>query len=237
MERKLNTNYYTKNSNSKECACFANTLIFANLTKDEKEYLDNCRSEVKYKKGETIFKQGTTCKDVFTLSEGIAKAYIEGEDGRNLLIGFLRPFILVAGPGLYTDGHHHYSVSAVTNCTTCLFDANAIKKIIGQNEKFGADFIAAFSYRTIMTFKMMMSLTHKNMEGRMADTLLYLQDFFDKEPIKYISKIELAELTAMSKESAQRVLKSFSDEGLVKFDEKSIYITNPDALLNIAAHG
>ena len=155
--------YYIKNNNCKECACFANTQIFTHLTEDDKAFLNENRTEIKFKKGETIAKQGTSCKDVFTLSEGIAKAYIEGENERNLLIGFLRPFILVAGPGLYTDGLHHYSVSAITNCTTCLFEANAIKKVIGRNEKFGADFIAGFSYRTIMTFKMMMSLTHKNM--------------------------------------------------------------------------
>jgi CRP/FNR family transcriptional regulator len=55
--------------------------------------------------------------------------------------------------------------------------------------------------------------------------------------IKNVSKQDLAELTAMTKESAIRVLKEFKDDGLIEIVDHTISILDQKALQKVAAHG
>ena len=72
----------------------------------------------------------------------------------------------------------------------------------------------------------------------MADSILYLKDeVFHNGTIKNIPKQDLAELTAMTKESAIRVLKEFKDEGHIEINGKTISILNKKALQQIALRG
>ena len=55
--------------------------------------------------------------------------------------------------------------------------------------------------------------------------------------IDHISKADLAELTAMSRESGIRVLKDFKDEGYITIDGHKISILDEVNLRNIAQFG
>ena len=72
----------------------------------------------------------------------------------------------------------------------------------------------------------------------MAESLLYLYDhIFEKQTINYITKKDLGELTAMTLESATRVLKEFMDESIIEIKDKEITINNSTALEKIAMYG
>ena len=72
----------------------------------------------------------------------------------------------------------------------------------------------------------------------MAESILYLNNqIFKNGSIKYISKQDLAELTAMTKESAIRVLKEFKDDGLIEIVDHKINILDRLALEKVAKHG
>ncbi|MCK5700974.1 MAG: winged helix-turn-helix domain-containing protein, partial [Cyclobacteriaceae bacterium] len=60
---------------------------------------------------------------------------------------------------------------------------------------------------------------------------------FDKHPIEHISKKDLGELTAMTLESAIRVLKEFKDEGIIEIENQKIKVLKKNALEKIALHG
>jgi len=85
----------------------------------------------------------------------------------------------------------------------------------------------------------MISLTQKQMHGRMADGLLYLsQDFFQSDNFKlHLSRQEIADLTAMSKDSAIRILKDFERDGLISLNGNELSILNMDQLRNISLKG
>jgi len=83
------------------------------------------------------------------------------------------------------------------------------------------------------------SLTQKQMHGRMADGLLYLsKDFFESDTFKlHLSRQEIADLTAMSKDSAIRILKDFERDGLISLKGNELSILNTDQLMNISLKG
>ncbi len=212
--------------------------MFNTLSKTELELINKNRYEVSFKAGEMMFKQGTPSPHFLCLTTGLAKIYIEGY-GKNLIISLVKPVEYILGPGIYVDNRHHYSASAVEDSTACLVDINTFKQMTRSNPDFADEFIRRISLMTIFNFEQFISLTQKQMNGRIADALFYLSDqIYCSNPFKMtITRQDLADLSGMSKESAIRILKEFKDEGILAVDDNHFNILNPQQLKKISETG
>ena len=208
------------------------------LSTAELELINSNRYEVSFKAGEMMFKQGTPSPHFLCLTTGLAKLYIEGY-GKNLILSLVKPVEYILGPGIYVDNRHHYSASAVEDSTACLVDVNTFKQMMRNNPDFADEFIRRISLMTIFNFEQFISLTQKQMNGRIADALFYLSDqIYGRNPFEMtISRQDLADLSGMSKESAIRILKEFKDEGILTVDGNRLHILNPQQLKKISETG
>ena len=220
----------------KDCNCKA--TIFRQLSDPELELMNTNRYEVTFKAGEIMFKQGTPSPHFLCLTTGLAKIYIEGY-GKNLILGLVKPVEYIFGPGIYVDSRHHFSASAVEDSTACLVDVNAYKQIVRGNPDFAEEFIKRVSLQAIFNFDQFISLTQKQMHGRIADALFYLsENIYCKNPFKMtISRQDLADISGMSKESAIRILKEFKEEGILNVEGSSFHIVNSKQLRQISETG
>jgi CRP/FNR family transcriptional regulator len=218
--------------------CFRKNELFRLLKDEELELVNENRMEVHFKQGEVIFKQGSPMTHMVILNEGMAKSYIEGLRDKNLILNIVRPFEINCGPGMYVDNRHHCSLMAISETDACFIDANAFKKVVRLNTKFAEEFIKYLSARTIDSFQRFITITQKNMEGRIADALLYLhKNVYENGSIKHLSKQDIADFTAMTRESAIRVMKEFKDEGLIDERDKEILLLNESTLNKYAELG
>ena len=185
-----------------------------------------------------MFKQGTPSPHFLCLTTGLAKIYIEGY-GKNLILGLVKPVEYIFGPGIYVDSRHHFSAAAVEDSTACLVDVNTYKQIIRKNPDFAEEFIKRVSLQSIFNFEQFISLTQKQMHGRIADALIYLSEIiYCQNPFKMtISRQDLADISGMSKESAIRILKEFKEEGILNVEGSSFHIVNPAQLKKISETG
>jgi len=185
-----------------------------------------------------MFKQGTPSPHFLCLTTGLAKLYIEGY-GKNLILSLVKPVEYILGPGIFVDNRHHYSASAVEDSTACLVDVITFKKMIRNNPDFADEFIRRISLMTIFNFEQFISLTQKQMNGRIADALFYLSNvIYGSNPFDMtISRQDLADLSGMSKESAIRILKEFKDEGILTVDGNTLHILNPQQMKKISETG
>jgi CRP/FNR family transcriptional regulator, polysaccharide utilization system transcription regulator len=220
----------------KDCNCRTN--VFRQLHDPEFELINSSRYEVSFKTGEIMFKQGTPSPHFLCLTTGLAKIYIEGY-GKNLILGLVKPVEYIFGPGIYVDSRHHFSAAAVEDSTACLVDVNAYKQIIRENPDFAEEFIKRVSLQAIFNFDQFISLTQKQMHGRIADALFYLSEkIYCQNPFKMtISRQDLADISGMSKESAIRILKEFKEEGILSVEGSSFHIVNPAQLKKISETG
>ena len=228
--------------NTKKCLdckhCFRKNVLFELLTEDELELLNNNRTEVKFKKGEIIYKQGSPLTHIVIISEGMGKNYIEGPRGKNLIISIVKPYLINGGPGMYVDMRHHSSLMALVDTKACFIDVNIFKDVIRKNSIFAEEFIRCFSEDNIHTFGQFGTLTQKNMEGRIAEALLYLKnDVFKNGSIKHITRQEIADLTGLTKESTIRVMKELKNECVIDEEDKEIIILNESVLQKYADLG
>jgi len=197
------------------------------------------RINVVFKPGETIRKQGTVMTHVISVNRGLAKLYLEGIEQRNAILRLVKPTNFIGGPGIYLDLMHHYTVTALVESSVCFIDIQVFKKIIKQNILFAGEFMKDFSRNTLSVYNRLISLTQKQMPGRMSDTLIYLfDDIFesDKFPM-LVSKQDLADLSAMSKDSAMKVLREFQKEGLIRITDHAMEILDAGALKKISRIG
>ncbi len=218
--------------------CFKRSPLFNLLTDSELDLLNENRLEVKFKKGEIIYKQGTPLTHIVIINDGLGKIYLEGVKGRNLILSYTKQYELNGGVGVFVDKRHHSSLMAVTDCGACFIEINAFKAVLKSNAGFMEAYIRSHSERVLHTYQQFAVLTQKNMEGRMAESILYLNDqVFQNGVIKNVTKQDLAELTAMTKESAIRVLKEFKEDGIIEIENHNISILNHKALKQVALHG
>lgn len=230
---------FNKTENCLECGnCFKRSPLFSLLTQEQLDLLNDTRVEVSFKRGEIIYKEGMPLTHLVIIHSGYAKIFINGSKGRRLILGYAKSFDLCGGIGIFIDQIHHSSLMATNDCTTCFIEVNAFKKVLGQNPEFMEAYLKKYSLRVQKTYHQFAVLTQKNMEGRMAEAILYLQEHVSLNgSIKNISKLDLADFTAMSRESAIRVLKEFKEDGCIEFNGDEIVIKDSDTLHNIAMHG
>lgn len=219
--------------------CDRKAECFKHLTKEELESFNETKSTVVYKKGETIIKQGTEFTHVVSFNEGLAKLSVEVEPGKNMLIGIIQPSEILGGPGMFSNNRYSFSITALTESRICLINVAIFKKIIRTNEKFSETFLSSFSNRYIEAINRLVSITHKQMHGRVAEALLFFSNtIYHSENFELVlSRQELAEFTGMSKESISRIFKDLNDEHIIQSKGRAIEIINKDKLIKLEQTG
>lgn len=229
------------NNNCADCLyCNEKTPFFSLLSERELELINDDRYSVRFKSDELILKQGITATHLIALIEGVAKIYIEGVNNKNLLYQLIGGWQLVEDPGLHTeDKKYHFSVGALTDSKVCFINAKNFLKVLQKNNFFANEVIKHRSQNTVYFFDRVISLTQKQMVGRMADGLLYLcNDFYKSVDFDmHLSRQDLADLTAMSKDSAIRILKEMERDKIISLNGSKIKILEQDQLEQLSFHG
>jgi CRP/FNR family transcriptional regulator, polysaccharide utilization system transcription regulator len=231
---------YKKSIYCKNCDdCNRRSDLFKLLNDEELAILNEDRFEVMFKPGENIVKQGTNLTHIVNLTSGLAKLYIEGINDRNLLLNLIGPYSIIGGPGVFTDQRFHFSLTALEPCSVCFINVENFKKVININAVFAGKFLEHLNSKQHMLYDKLISLTQKQMHGKIADALIYLSEKIYKSPDfeVTISRQDLADMTAMSKDSAIRILKELEKDGIISINGKTFSIPGMDALKEISAKG
>lgn len=213
--------------------------MFSLLTQEELLMVDSNKIHVHFKAGETIKKQGTYMSHVLSVNTGLAKLYLEGLEGRSAILRIVKPTNFIGGPGIFHDQRHHFSITALLDASVCFIDLQVFKSILQSNKAFSEEFMKDFSRDVLTVYNRLIYLTQKQMPGRMADALLYLHDDIFQR-LKFpmiISRFELSELSAMSRESAVKLLRDFQKEGLIRISDHEMEILDLDSLRKISHIG
>jgi CRP/FNR family transcriptional regulator, polysaccharide utilization system transcription regulator len=224
----------------KHCGdCLTKLPIFTSLTEEQFELVNQARCKVRFRPGETIFKQGTAMTHIIIVNEGLVKVYIEGINNRNLILRFAKPLTIIGGPGFFTDFKNHITTMAVEESAACFIDVNILTELIKENKEFALNLFTWVNQHTLLNYYKFIELTQKGMHGRVAGALLYLHNeiFKDRGDGIRINRQDLADLTAMSKESAIRILKEFKDDNTISVEGNTIILNNLDKLTNIGLKG
>lgn len=228
---------FTKDLNCKKS--LSRLTLFSHLTQEELDYLIENRHEVHFNPGETIFKQGGPLTHFACLTSGLFKIYLEDSNKKDLMLRILKPPQLVGGPGFMADSRHHFSVAALEKSNACFLDLKIFKEILKKNSEFALQFIGYLNTIHVNLYEKLISLTHKNMQGRVADTLNYLSNIvYESSSFETsLSRQDMADLSSLAKESFIRILTEFKNSGLIHFEGNSFHIKDKEGLKMIHRKG
>lgn len=219
--------------------CNQKSQLFNCLSKEELQLINNDRYSVRFHPGEVILKQGTQASNLISVVEGFARKYIEGFNDRNLILDFLKPWQLVGAPGVHNGGKHSFSVVAIEETLVCFIDSGNFMKVLESNGQFARQYIKLCSGNYSRSLERMVSLSQKQMHGRIADALIYLSEEIYKSEVigSEISRQDIADYTSMSKDSSIRILKEFERDSIILLEDRTIAILDSSRLHSISING
>jgi CRP/FNR family transcriptional regulator len=171
--------------------------------------------------------------------KGLAKQYIEGDTAKSFNLRIIKPGEFVGLSSVFETNTFNYSSVALTDCQVFLVEKEAIAQIIRQNGSFGLGIIRRYCEQNANLFATLRTVMYKQMNGRIADTLLYIDSLKTESPeiFQFLSRKDLADFAGISTESAVKLLKNFEKDGLIELNDKDVRIINHKELLEISKKG
>ena len=222
-----------------EFICDIDAPCFQMLSLDEAELVRANKTQVLFRKNDLLTKQGAFASYVLFLIKGLAIQYLEGDGVKNYNLRIIRPGEFIGLSAVFTKNTFNYSSIALTDCQVFLVEKDAIANVVKNNGMFGFSIIKRYCEQNTNLFDSLRTIMYKQIYGRMADTLLYIDSLKSEAPdiFQLLSRKDLADFAGISTESGVKLLKTFEKEGLISLHEKDIEVMKHNSLAEISKKG
>ena len=216
-----------------------NAPCFGNLLPEEMELVKDSKVQVLFRKGESLTKQGAFASSVLFVVEGLVRQYIIGDTNRDFNLRIIRSSEFIGLSAAFSKHTYDYSTVALKETLACLIEKDAIAGLIKSNGSFAYGLINRYYENDSSLYDTIRSMMYKQMHGRLADVLLYLDTVkYENESIfAFLSRKEIADFAGLSTESTVKLLKGFEKDGLIKLVDKDIEVIEREALKEISKRG
>ncbi|MBN1186936.1 MAG: Crp/Fnr family transcriptional regulator [Bacteroidales bacterium] len=218
--------------------CYTRSDCYIQRVKNAEDFYDVLKSHISYKKRETIIKEGTHVSNILYVIDGLVKVYIECPD-KNIIIKLLKSDNFIGLTSLFGDDTYYYSVAALKETRVCSIDCESFKGLVTNCCDFSRELSSWYCKNYNMMLSKCLNLGLRQLNGKLANTLLYLNgnEFKEDDVFSHISRNDLAELSGMSMESVVRILSEFNNENIIELKGKKIEIKNLERLQDINRKG
>lgn len=222
------------------CALGVDELDYLSLLNPEElELLQSKMVDVRFRKGEVVFKQGSFANNIIVLNEGLLKTYIEGPNDR-LVLQIFSPIKMIGLSALLENSHvRHHSAQVYVDSRISLIEISVVRQLMLSNAAFASRIVSMVAEQLIITSGRFYCLTMKQTYGRMADVILCLANRVyksNKFPLQLTRK-DFSELSGMTIESVSRIFTKFKNDGIIKIENDFVEIIDNEKLELISLKG
>lgn len=219
--------------------CKRRATCFKKLIPSELEFINQKSTQIQYRKGENICKQGAFASYVLYVADGLAKIYLESQGGKNINVTITKSSEFIGLSAMFGDNNYNYSALALRDSSICLIEKDSLKKLLIENGDFACEIIKWYCDKEMQLFNKIRSLGHKQMYGRLADVLIYLsnKDFQEESVFSYLSRKDIADFACIATESIVRLLTRLKNDNIIEIKGKNIQILKMEVLKEISRKG
>jgi CRP/FNR family transcriptional regulator len=202
--------------------------FFKHLTSEELSLVKNNSNIVVYEKKEVIFRQNTRTSHIMCIKSGLVKIYKEGRNNRYIILKIAVENEFLGLMSIYGGDMHQFSASAIQTSEICFIDINVFNHILRSNGDFSFNIVNQLSMDGLFIFDRLMSQSHKQLPGRIADVILYFSEIiYNNNEFEFpLTRRELAELAGTTKESFIRTLAEFKNDKIIDLDGSRVKINS-----------
>lgn len=219
--------------------CDINAVCFQLLSAEETDLVRAGKTQILFRKGDSLTKQGAFASYVLFIIKGLAIQYIEAEIHKSFNLRIIKPGEFVGLSSVFTKNTFNYSSVALTDCQVILVERETIAQVVKQNGEFAFNLIRRYCEQNASLTETLRAMLFKQMAGRLAESLLYLESIKANHPdiFHLLSRKNLADFAGISTESAVKLLKSFEQEAIINLQDKDIVINDKNRLEKISKNG
>jgi len=212
------------------------------LCKAKHEYLEEMNAQKvcnTYKKGQTLFNEGSHPFGVYCINTGKVKLAHLGDDGKEQIIRLLKGGDVIGYRALLSGDRYSASAVALEDTQVCFIPKELFANILKNDASLAFEMMKLLSDELHRTEMKLTHLAQKPVRERLAETLLFIKETygFEEDGITLnvrLSREEIANLVGTATESTIRLLSEFKKDNMVELDGKKIKIINQKKLVRTA---
>jgi CRP/FNR family transcriptional regulator, polysaccharide utilization system transcription regulator len=215
-------------------------LPFMNLlTQEQADFIAKNSNVVRYKNRDVIFLQNTRTSHIMYIKSGLVKVYKEGRNGKVLILRIDTPNNFLGLMSVFGNDIHQYSAAAIDNAEICFIDITSFKNLIKESGIFALKLMNIISLEGLFLFDRLMSQSHKQLPGRIADVLIYFSEkiYHSQTFTLPLTRRELAELAGTTKESFIRTLTEFKNDKIIDLNGSIVEIKSVKIIKTLSELG
>jgi CRP/FNR family transcriptional regulator len=215
-------------------AVFQRLRHFGELPDEVQQALAASATPRHFNAGQVIYVEGEPAESIYILESGWVKATRMTSEGREQAMMFLRPVEVFGDIAVFTGTPYPGTVVALEDVDVWVIPAKKILELIPRHPEFAMTVIRHLGGRVLHYIKLVEDLSLRNVETRLASTLLQNAELHEGQLIvprrEWTTFDEMATRLGTVRDVLSRALKTLEGEGLLKVEKQSIILLDPKRL-------
>ena len=212
--------------------------VLCSLNKDQLVELDSAKSCNVFRKGETIFKEGSYPRGLFCVNNGKIKLSKTGSSGKEQILRFATNGDVMGYNSMLTNKPLVATATAIEDAAICFIPSDQFFSLIREDSRFSLNMLELTAKNWHTASRLLTDMAQKSSKQRLAEMLLWLKETFgldedDCIDIK-LSREEIANMVGTATEAVIRLLSDLKKQGYILLEGKKIRLLDIHGLATIA---
>ena len=210
--------------------------LFSVLNQPERERLLDCMSERHFVKGEALLERGRPGSNMMILISGRARVTATSAEGKEVTLMILEAGMTIGELALLDGKPRSADVVAMTTCLVLVLERRDFLPLLTQNPDLALRLMGVLCDRLRNTSLALEEMALTDIPSRLASLLLKLSTRYGADAGRgrriqlRLSQADLSSLIAATRESVNKQLRSWREQGILDEEDGHIILRQPDAL-------
>lgn len=221
-------------------ALLAGSALFGTLSEQDRGRIVRVSSRKRLAAREVVFHQGERGQEMYIVLAGKLKVSVISEEGKELSFFIFAEGDVFGELALLDGERRSATVTAIGACELLVLHLSQFKTLLKEHQVIGLRLLSILAGRLRATTSLYESTVFSEIPGRLAARLLELAgehgeatDAGTLIDLK-LSQYELGTLINASRESVNKQLKAWEEQGIIKMCKGRILLTEPQVLEALA---
>jgi CRP-like cAMP-binding protein len=189
---------------------------------------------------QVLFTKGDAAESVYAIVSGRVRVVSTSEEGKEVVLRMLRPGDVFGELGLLHGGHRTATVVAAEPCELLAIGRRDFLALLESDARVAVQLLAALAERIGDLTDQLSDFVFHGLPVRLAKRLIELAESYGVDTPEGVrieanlSQQELANLVATSRESVNKQLRAWEDDGWIRLDRAGVTLLRRDELEDLA---
>jgi CRP/FNR family cyclic AMP-dependent transcriptional regulator len=214
--------------------------LFAGLAPREIDALAAVARSLSVAAREELFHKGDAGTHVYAVVHGTLKVVTTSEEGDDLVFDLLGPGAMIGELAVLCNAERSASVVALSACELLVIERRDLFAFLRSHPEASLALMAVLAQRVRSLSELLEDTLFLNLPVRLAKKLVALAESHGQRTAEGVridlklSQGEWGDLVGATRESINKQLRAWTDEGLIRVDSGYIVIRRPERLASLA---